>query len=1115
MASVSITNRIKYNNQNYTQIISMNDDKATDNVLSLFKVFVGQQTIAQLIEKDSSYSFKFDKEGFSALNFDNNFKGSELEKIIKDDELKIITSTDKDIPVTLKEKNNKEFVFEVESTKKDVSKAFKITIDAVSITIDYDGKKYLADITEIEKEKLSESTQKKFELDKKKPIFSFDVNSSLYEKLVPDNIKDLKSSNLPLYMLTQYVDLLQSNNITDENQSIDAKNINDKLKVFKYSFTPENKDNYFAFVKEGEATHILFGKKLGKIKDCKLYYSLNNKKEKEYSLIISIGKDENVKLNLSSLGDEQGKEFLQNFDKNIQPIVPPSSKVSKTDSHWGFIAQPMDDRKAINYEINKNGITSSIEKKQHETSNADNKSAESKETKAEESEEKDENEKEDKKHKFNTKFFGDLFTTLSFFSLIAAALIPGLGAVMAGFAVAFMAGGAISYSVDSYELSIHQSVKKLKENAYTQFRENDSALQKAKANLKEAQASLQNAIESSNEDSFTKQFIDLYKENGIVKENINLAQRYNFATGKDADLETLTNLEMYEAETNKTKKEELKEEILNKFDEEKRSDIEQKLFNQPSFFDIEQLNVQEDVYNDLQQIQNEENKEEKLKYQNDFVKRYFPSVSEEELEKTREYLFDKSKGTEEFNLNLSNYINIEKIYTNTKERNIKLIEENKIDYLINLFSKREEKECTKMLSDYGETIVRRFAYGKEFSETQLKKFIHVLPQKLQEQSSNLLKQKSDKICKSIDALHKSIEFNVNENNKLDQAFNFLKYTIISDNISSNKVDDILKHLPEEVSKKAETALKKAKITLEEGKTALEEGKTLKEFLVKEINKNTKMHKYLCSILNLKKFKVNDDLTLQATFKNGTEKNVMLSEQNLNNLINKCKKENNSNSTRQSLVLANILGEDAIKREIKTVKNEFEKGKYSAETKDKELIKADIKYKEHEDYLKDFQSITNNITTKIKTILKEIKQTVFDENSLKKQFDELKKELEKIESKKGVKKSIEKSISQLNNLKDNLNKKNIKKAFSKISKILTKINKKRNKQLARQNKKTIKKQNYTSNKSGKEAKATAKSISQTLEQEQQAQKDSENLIKEIGIENNFVEELSKILQEEME
>ncbi len=1060
MASVSITNRIKYNNQNYTQIVSMNDDKATDNVLSLFKIFVGQQTIAQLIEKDSSYSFKFDKEGFSALNFDNNFKGSELEKIIKDDELKIITSTDKDIPVTLKEKNNKELVFEVESTKKDVSKAFKITIDAVSITIDYDGKKYLADITEIEKEKLSESTQKKFELDKKKPIFSFDVNSSLFEKLVPDNIKDLKSSNLPLYMLTQYVDLLQSNNITDENQSIDAKNINDKLKVFKYSFTPENKDNYFAFVKEGEATHILFGKKLGKIKDCKLYYSLNNKKEKEYSLIISIGKDENVKLNLSSLGDEQGKEFLQNFDKNIQPIVPPSSKVSKTDSHWGFIAQPMDDREAINYEINKNGITFSIEKKQHETSNADNKSAESKKTKAEESEEKDENKKEDKKHKFNTKFFGDLFTTLSFFSLIASALIPGLGAIMAGFAVAFMAGGAISYSVDSYELSIHKSVKKLKENAYTQFRENDSALQKAKANLKEAQASLQNAIESSNEDSFTKQFINLYKENGIVKENINLAQRYNFATGKDADLETLINLEKYETETNKNKKEKLKEEILNKFDEEKRSDIEQKLFNQSSFFDIEQLNVQGDVYNNLNQIEDEKNKEERLKLQNDFVKRYFPSVSEEKVEETRKKLFDDSKDREAFSSNLSNYINIEKIYTNTKERNIKLIEENKIDYLINLFSKREEKECTKMLSDYGETIARRFAYGKEFSETQLRKFIQVLPQKLQEQSNNLLKQKFNKIDRSIDNLHQSTKSNVDENNKLDQAFNFLKYTINSNKIPFDEFNDVLKYLPEDISTKAKTALK--------------EGKTFKEFLVKEINKNTKMHKYLCSILNLKKFKVNDDLTLQATFKNGTEKNVMLSEQNLNNLIERYKKENNSNSTRKNLILSNILSEKFIEKEIKNTKKIFNKNKQLGDVKEQDVIKPDQIYRNIEETKKYFIEEEKIINQLLNSIDKNLNNTNFDktlfENDLKSLIDNI--NLVKNIVNNGM---ITLIFNELKEQQTNFNSNKIKSTLKDIKMILETTQKGLSKQLAKQNKKTIQKQNYISNKSGKEIQSSIKLI----------------------------------------
>ena len=444
----------------------------------------------------------------------------------------------------------------------------------------------------------------------------------------------------------------------------------------------------------------------------------------------------------------------------------------------------------------------------------------------------------------------------------------------------------------------------------------------------------------------------------------------------------------------------------------------------------------------------------------DFVKRYFPSVSEEKVEETRKKLFDDSKDREAFSSNLSNYINIEKIYTNTKERNIKLIEENKIDYLINLFSKREEKECTKMLSDYGETIARRFAYGKEFSETQLRKFIQVLPQKLQEQSNNLLKQKFNKIDRSIDNLHQSTKSNVDENNKLDQAFNFLKYTINSNKIPFDEFNDVLKYLPEDISTKAKTALK--------------EGKTFKEFLVKEINKNTKMHKYLCSILNLKKFKVNDDLTLQATFKNGTEKNVMLSEQNLNNLIERYKKENNSNSTRKNLILSNILSEKFIEKEIKNTKKIFNKNKQLGDVKEQDVIKPDQIYRNIEETKKYFIEEEKIINQLLNSIDKNLNNTNFDktlfENDLKSLIDNI--NLVKNIVNNGM---ITLIFNELKEQQTNFNSNKIKSTLKDIKMILETTQKGLSKQLAKQNKKTIQKQNYISNKSGKEIQSSIKLI----------------------------------------
>ena len=297
---IDVRNTIFYNGKEYQQKVTMNNGKKSP----LLKVSLLNKSIAQLIEKDSSYSFEFDRENLSFLNFDNNFKGSEIEKIIKESNLEI--SLKSKAPFSFKQKDGKQLVFSLKVPENEKNKELKIIIDAVSITLQYDSKTYVADITQIDKENLS--------VKKQDEVLSLNVNTKLYEKLLPNKIENLNSINMPLYMLRQYVALLEPNNITNENQSIDAKNINDKLKVFKYSFTPENKENYFAFIKNNNATQILFSKQLETISNCRLYYSLNGN-NKEYFLIISTNKNENIRLNLPK---ENQETFLNNFSNNIQ-----------------------------------------------------------------------------------------------------------------------------------------------------------------------------------------------------------------------------------------------------------------------------------------------------------------------------------------------------------------------------------------------------------------------------------------------------------------------------------------------------------------------------------------------------------------------------------------------------------------------------------------------------------------------------------------------------------------------------------------------------------------------------------------------------------------------------
>ena len=1067
-----VTNKLtnKSNNNKYNQKIGMTK---TENA-HFFEIVAGQldnKKIAHIEKEENNLILKFDQDFFNCVKFnDDNFSDSDLGKLLKKP-LKLNASVSGSPSIILKEKTSNELILSVIC---DNEEQLSITFNALGVSINQNGNihKGLLDKNQFP------------ELSKENCTNTFNMSTNFFEEILKGNVdyrtdkikgkNDAKLTDYPPFLWGLYFDLIEfkkDKNDFYENPISDTNLISYELDGAKYAFVKKNNDVFFYSRPNNGASSL---------KQINVNTNKNNRHEvwlyednsKNKFLVVGYSTNSYLKLPIPD-GDEQAQVFLNNFNEKICNIHKDNRKKNK---YYGFPVYKKDPRKMFEYKFGVRGTSDEFdfdedsEQNNNEHDPKDKKPEDKKpEDKKPEEDKKDDDEKKDsstseepREYKFNTKFYGDMFTTLSFFALIAAALLPGIGALFIGLSMGCMAGAITSYAVDGYKLSIQPSIKKIKNNDYTKFKTNDKSLQKDLENLKVSQKVMQDFIAKADENSFTKQFVDLYNENGLQKEHLDFAQKYSLVTGTNPDLKTLMQLENFRNETNPEEKNRIKEEILSKFDEVERTDKEQQLFGQSPLFDIEQLNVQQDINQDLEIILNKEDKDEKIKLQNSFIEKYLPSVERENLEITRASLFDNKKDIKEFNFNLEHLINSEKLIINDKERTIKLIEKNNIDYLINLFSNRDEKECTKMFADYGEVVARRFAYGKNLSQVELKKFIKVLPKTLQEDAINYISLKFDNIDKAINLLHEKIEKNVDNEKALNETYNFIEILLNSKNQQSNKD---LNNLSEELRNKISRLTNDNNISLTNA-------------LIKIVNdEDNNIHKRICSILSIKNFEISaDDLSIKV--KHGEEKSFSLDIENFKTLIENKKKENNENSTRECLVLSKVLGEDFIKNEISTLKSQDEENEN--ETTSGEISEDDKKYQNQEKANKDFTEIQSTLNKDLSKLEQNLNSSTMNKTDLNENVQNIIDKIDGISEISNLnlkKKKIESLKTKLEEFKNNndVNKSKIRKTIKEIRDLLSSIEKKNNKSLTKTNKKLVSSQNLQKLPTGKQVSKNIKTF----------------------------------------
>lgn len=1065
-----VTNTLtnKSNNHKYNQKIGMTKTKNAP----FFEIAAGQfndKKIAHIEKKGNNLILKFDQDFFNCVKFnDDNFSDSDLGKLIKEP-LKLNASVSGSPSIILKEQTSNELILSVIC---DNEEQLSITFNALGVSINQNGNihKGLLDKNEFP------------ELSKENCTNTFNMSTNFFEEILKGNVdyrtdkikgkNDAKLTDFPPFLWGLYFDLieLKKDKADFYQETISDKNlISYELDGAKYAFVKNNNDVFFYSKPNNNKPSSLKQINVNTNKNNRHEVWLYEDSSKNKFLVVGYSGNQYLKLPIPKDNDK-AKEFLNNFNNKICNI---RKDIRAKNKYFDYPVSKQDPRKLFEYKFGVRGTSDEFDFDEDTTENlapenpapenpapekSDEDKKEDNDKKEDDDKKEDTLEEEPKEYKLKTSFYGDMFATLSFFALIAMAFFPGLGVLFAGISVACMAGSITMYAADGYKLSVQPSIKKIKDNDYTKFKTNDKALQKDLENLKVSQKVMQDFIENADNNSFTKNFVDLYNKNGIQKEHLDFAQNYSLVAGTTPDLKTLIQLENFRNETNPEEKDKIKEEILNNFEAAERTDKEQQLFGQSPLFDIEQLNVQQDINQDLDFILNEEDKDEKIKLQNSFIEKYFPSL-EENLETTRSGLFDNKKDIKEFNFNLEHLINSEKLIINDKERNIKLIEENNIDYLINLFSNRDEKECTKMLADYGEVVARRFAYGKNLSQVQLTKFINVLPENLQEDAIKYISQKFDNIDKAINLLHEKIEKNVSNEKSFNETYNFIEILLNSKNQQSDKV---LNTLSEELRNKI-TNLKNSN------------NMSLTNALIEIANnEDNNIHKRICSILSIKNFEITNtnDLSIKIKNQNGSEKTFTLDIENFKTLIENKKKENNENSTRECLVLSKVLGEDFIKNEIITLKSQGKDNEN--ETTSGEISENDKKYQDQENTNKNFTETYSELNKNLSKLDQNLNSSTINKTELNSNIGIMIDNLRNISS---LNKKIKSKIKKLEEFRNNndVNKSKIRKTIKEIRDLLSSIEKKNNKSLTKTNKELVSSQNLQKLPTGKQVSKNIKTF----------------------------------------
>ncbi len=344
MATSSIENLIKFKDESDKEKIVKQKVTITTDEKELFSISAGTHKLISLAQnKDSSdITFKFIKENFNRLDFGEDFNKSELFTMLSSKTFKI-NSKSESSPISLTENSkDQQLVFSISPTDED-GKKIKISINAISVSIEYEGKKYQ-----------SKFNAKNFAPEELESLSNnFSMSNTFFEKIVDsedETVKTLEPKKIPSYLIGQYFAVAEKN----DEFKINTKKIGNVDFVYyqmngkKYCFLKDNKTNELYIFHNGTLTKI-------NNKEIKLY-----KDGGKFFLFVSLPSAKYVSLPLPE-NEENGRYFLKNFVSDIAPISSPRSK-SKT-SYAGFASINKDERDVIDYNFSIKSKTIKFENK--------------------------------------------------------------------------------------------------------------------------------------------------------------------------------------------------------------------------------------------------------------------------------------------------------------------------------------------------------------------------------------------------------------------------------------------------------------------------------------------------------------------------------------------------------------------------------------------------------------------------------------------------------------------------------------------------------------------------------------------------------------------------------
>ena len=285
------------------QEVTMNSSSSA----SFFSIRIADQPIATLSKRGSrNFFLRFNRRKLSLLSFEEDFKSSEIFHLIESTGF----SWSGDYTISLAEDSTQQLVLTLNI--RSLSSPIKITFNAVSITIEYEGKSYVGFINKEELRRINPG------IDDKKIAQNFELSTSFFESMIDNgNNTVISGEKIPPYLFGKYFDLIEQ----ESDLKFFSKEIG-QYKLLSYDFSHVRYS--FALIKndKGKQLPYIYHKGIFKqISELKIF-----KQGDHYFLLAKINRtNKYIKLPLPE-GSSARDLFLNEFEANVKKIDFPREK---------------------------------------------------------------------------------------------------------------------------------------------------------------------------------------------------------------------------------------------------------------------------------------------------------------------------------------------------------------------------------------------------------------------------------------------------------------------------------------------------------------------------------------------------------------------------------------------------------------------------------------------------------------------------------------------------------------------------------------------------------------------------------------------------------------------